>query len=108
LTRFDFGIFDGATGVGNVTLTRHTEALEASAAADAVDGDVAAVAFTLETLSHPLGQREDGGATSCSNVATHAQGIDYWQGQNLNCLLFHNSLSHSFNHCFHNRFDLCD
>ena len=50
LAAFNFGILDGAGGVGDVGLASLAEALEAGAGADGVDRDVAAVTLVDDCL----------------------------------------------------------
>ena len=56
----DFFVLDRAAGIGDIGLAGFAEALEASPGADAVDGDLAGVAFAFEALSHGFGERENG------------------------------------------------
>ena len=52
---FDFAILDSAAGVRDVSLACFTEAFEPGTGADAVDRDVASVAFVLKASRHRLG-----------------------------------------------------
>ena len=71
-----FIVLDRAAGVGDIGLARLAEALEAGTGADAVDGDVAGVAFVTEQLGHGLTERVDGRTPGRDDVALHRGRID--------------------------------
>ena len=67
---FNFAVFDLAGSIRNIGFTGLAEAFETSAGTNAVNGDVASVAFLLEEFRHALGKREHGGGTSGDDVAS--------------------------------------
>ena len=75
--RFDFAVLNRPTGVGDVALTSHTEPLETSARADAVNGDVARVPFVAEPHSHRFAEREHSRATRADDVTRHFQRVHF-------------------------------
>ena len=95
LTVGHFLVLDRPAGVGNVGFAAGAEPLEAGAAADAVDADVAGVALVLEPLDHALGQREHGGTAGGNDVALYVERVDAGQHRVVG-LLAHNERPGAF------------